>query len=99
MSLDTVGVENNEANYVALSARGQALDMNLQALASANNGESLFCGATAALMMVMLRIYIHRFCNSGHNDAERDGEPPQPSVLQNGEQDRDELRRDRKSVV
>lgn len=39
MSLETMGAENQEANYVALSARGQALDMNLQALASANNGE------------------------------------------------------------
>lgn len=39
MSLETIGAGNKEANYVALSARGQALDMNLQALASANNGE------------------------------------------------------------
>lgn len=31
--------ENKEANYAVLSARGQELDMNLQALASANNGE------------------------------------------------------------
>lgn len=38
MSLERVGADDNEANYVALSARGQALDMNLQALASANNG-------------------------------------------------------------
>lgn len=39
MSLETMAAEDNKANYVALSARGQALDMNLQALASANNGE------------------------------------------------------------
>lgn len=39
MSLETVGADNNDANYVAISARGQALDMNLKALASANNGE------------------------------------------------------------
>lgn len=39
MSLETVGAENDEANYVALSARGQVLDMNLQTLASNNNGE------------------------------------------------------------
>lgn len=34
-----MGAESEEANYVALSARGQEMDMNLQALASANNGE------------------------------------------------------------
>lgn len=39
MSLETVGAEDNDANYVAISARGQALDMNLKAMASANNGE------------------------------------------------------------
>lgn len=39
MSLETVGAENTDANYVAISARGQALDMNLKAMASANNGE------------------------------------------------------------
>lgn len=40
MSLETMSAENEGATYVALSARGQELDMNLQALASANNGES-----------------------------------------------------------
>lgn len=39
MSLETAGAENTDANYVAISARGQALDMNLKAMASANNGE------------------------------------------------------------
>lgn len=39
MSLETMDAENKEVTYVSLSARGQALDMNLQALASANNGE------------------------------------------------------------
>ncbi|XP_029692337.1 adhesion G protein-coupled receptor E2-like [Takifugu rubripes] len=40
MSLETVGAEDNDANYVAISARGQALDMNLKAMASANNGSA-----------------------------------------------------------
>lgn len=39
MSLETMGAKNKETKYVALSARGQEMDMNLQALASANNGE------------------------------------------------------------
>lgn len=55
MSLEKIDAENKEANYVALSARGQALDMNLQDLASANNGERRppSCGGTVTLMIVI----------------------------------------------
>lgn len=90
-----MAAEGKKTNYVALSARGQALDMNLQALASANNGERKasvlrrHCDADD----VMSLMYACRLCYSGPNDPERDGEPPQPPVLQNSEQDGDELRR------
>uniref|UniRef100_H3D510 Adhesion G protein-coupled receptor E10 n=1 Tax=Tetraodon nigroviridis TaxID=99883 RepID=H3D510_TETNG len=47
MSLEKIDAENKEANYVALSARGQALDMNLQDLANGNNATG---SATVALM-------------------------------------------------
>lgn len=58
--------ENKEANYAVLSARGQALDMNLQALASANNGERKAsvlgrrwdaddCGVANVLLQALLR--------------------------------------------
>lgn len=42
MSLETFGPESHAENNVALSAKGQALDMNLKALANANNGERKF---------------------------------------------------------
>lgn len=42
LSLQTIGPESPDEQSVALSAKGQMLEMNLQALASANNGDAVF---------------------------------------------------------
>lgn len=42
LSVHTVSPESDDENNLTLSARGQTLEMNFQALANANNGENDF---------------------------------------------------------